>query len=156
MKASAEDKAAALLAIRPHFRRELVQKLAARGFESEEIEAALDRLALLGYVDDERTAHEFVAARQARKSEGTLRLKLELERRGAPPAAISAALAELPEDDLAPAREAAEKWRRSHPHGDAAALARHLARKGFRQRSIVELCRSLDGAEGAEPTSPER
>ncbi len=143
MKVSADDKAAALLGIRPHFRRELAQKLAARGFEHDEIEAALDRLGSLGYLDDEKTAREFVAARQARKAEGTLRLKLELERRGAPPEAITAALAELPDDDLPRAREAAEKWRRSHANGNAASLARHLARKGFRQSSIVELCRSL-------------
>ena len=150
MKVSAEDKAAALLGIRPHFRRELAQKLAAREYESEEIEAALDHLASLGYLDDERTAREFVAARQARKSEGFLRLKLELERRGAPPEAVAAALAELPDDDLAPCQDAAEAWRRAHPKGNVASLARHLARKGFRQRSIVEVCRSLDAAGGAE------
>lgn len=125
-----------LLAVRPHFRAELEAKLKQRGYPGEEIGAALDRLAAEGYLDDVRTARGFVTHRLEQKAEGRLRLKAELVRRGAPEEAVSAALAEVPEDDLEAAREAAAKWSRGRSRPDPAALARHLARKGFSRRAI--------------------
>ena len=131
------DKAVQLLAARPHFRAELAGKLARRGFPPQEIEAALDRLAGEKYLDDARTARDFVAHRLERGAEGRLRLKAELERRGAPEEAAEAALGELaPDDDLPVAREAARRWAAQKRKEDPAALARHLARKGFSQRAI--------------------
>lgn len=151
------DKAVQLLASRPHFRRELQAKLAQRGFPSEEIGDALDRLASQGYLDDAKTAVAFVEQRLSRGAEGRLRLKAELEKRGAPREAVEAALATLvPEDDLEPAREAAERWERLHPRGKPASLAQHLARKGFSRRAIFAVLRqrpggeSLDDADDAE------
>jgi len=90
-----------------------------------------------------------VASRLARGAEGRPRLRAELERRGAPPDAVAAALDELPDDDLPAAREAARRW-----HGkSAAALARHLARKGFSRRAIFAVLKEHPGlsAEGADP-----
>ncbi|HEX7183401.1 MAG TPA: RecX family transcriptional regulator [Thermoanaerobaculia bacterium] len=132
------DRAVRLLAARPHFRAELEAKLAQRGYFEEEIDGALDRLAAQGYLDDARTARDFVAHRQEREAEGRLRLRAELAKRGAPEEAIEAALAELaPQDDLPAAREAAERWAgRGRRPEDPAALARHLARKGFSRRAI--------------------
>ncbi len=142
-----------LLAPRPHFRAELSAKLAQRGYPAEEIAAALDRLVAEGYLDDVRTARDFVAHRLERQAEGRLRLKAELIRRGAPTEAIAAALAEVPEDDLEAAREAAEKWARAHKP-DPAALARHLARKGFSHHAIFavsNLDETLDNELDDEP-----
>jgi regulatory protein len=132
-----------LLASRPHFRAELEAKLVQRGYPEEEIAAALDRLTSEGYLDDVRAARDFVAHRLEQKAEGRLRLKAELIRRGASEEAVAAALAEVPEDDLEAAREAAETWSRSH-RPDPAALARHLARKGFSRRAIFAVS-NLDG-----------
>lgn len=144
-------KAVQLLASRPHFRRELQAKLAQRDFPSEEISAALDRLAQQGYLDDSKTAVSFVEQRLARGSEGRLRLKAELEKRGAPKEAVDAALATLvPEDDLEPTREAAERWARLHPRGKPASLAQHLARKGFSRRAIFAVLRQQPGGETVE------
>ena len=139
---SAYQKAVQLLGSRPHFRRELQAKLAQRGFPAEEIEEALDRLAAQGWLDDSKTAAGFVEQRLSRNTEGRVRLRAELEKRGAPPEAIEDALAALPEDDLEPAREAAERWQRLHPRGEPAALARHLARKGFSRRAIFALLKT--------------
>ena len=130
------DKAVQLLGSRPHFRRELQAKLAKRGFPAGEIEEALDRLAGQGYLDDVKTAAGFVEHRLERSSEGRLRLKAELEKRGAAPEAVEAALAGLPDDDLQPAREAAERWARLHTRGKGTSLAQHLVRKGFSRRAI--------------------
>jgi len=136
---TAYQKAVQLLGSRPHFRRELQAKLAQRSFPPEEIEEALDRLTEHGYLNDSKTAAGFVEHRLSRNQEGRVRLRAELEKRGAPPEAIADALAAVPEDDLEPAREAAERWQRLHPRGEAAALARHLARKGFSRRAIFAL-----------------
>ncbi len=137
------DRAVRLLAVRPHFRAELSAKLAQRGYPEDEIGAALDRLAAEGYLDDVRTARDFVAHRLEQRAEGRLRLKAELIRRGASEEAVAAALAEMPEDDLEAAGEAAATWARSHKP-DPAALARHLARKGFSRRAIFAVS-NLDG-----------
>lgn len=128
-----------LLAARPHFRRELEVKLVQRGFPEDDIQSALDRLTAQGHVDDTKTAADFVAHRLERRGEGRHRLRAELQRRGADPDAIAQALADLPDDDLAPAREAAREWtarRGLESDRDRAALARHLERKGFSRRAI--------------------
>lgn len=135
MKTACYDRAVRLLAARPHFRAELEAKLARRGHPGEEIGEALDRLTAEGFLDDVRAARDFVAHRLDKGGAGRLRLQAELVRRGASAEAVAAALAEVPEDDLEAAREAAAKWARSH-RPDPAALARHLARKGFSHRAI--------------------
>ena len=133
------EKAARLLAGRPHFRAELAAKLRQRGCPEDEIAAALDRLAGQGYLDDAKTAAGFVAHRRERGGEGKLRLRAELQKRGAAAEAIDEALSGLgEEDDLAAARDAAERWSRGGKD-DPLALARHLARKGFSQRAIVTI-----------------
>lgn len=134
---SCHDKALDLLARRPHFRAELAAKLAQRGYEPEEIEATLDRLAAQGFLDDLEAARQFTAGRLARGPLGRRRLASELGRRGAPEEATRSALDELTdEDDRESAREAARRWLRGR-RADPAALARHLERRGFSQRAIV-------------------
>ena len=148
MSVSCYARAVRLLAVRPHFRAELKTKLAQRGYPEDEIEAALDRLTSERFLDDIRAARDFVAHRLEKGGEGRLRLKAELVRRGASEEAVAAALAEVPEDDLEAAREAAAKWARSHKP-DPAALARHLARKGFSRRAIFAASK-LDQLDAAQ------
>jgi regulatory protein len=140
---SCYDRACRLLALRPHFASELAAKLARRGYPGPEIEQALARLVREGWLDDAAAARGLVASRLARGALGRARLRAELERRGAAPEAVTAALAELPEDDLPAAREAAARWRGKNP----AALARHLSRKGFSRRAIFAVLAEL----AAEP-----
>lgn len=138
------DHACRLLAARPHFRAELAAKLARRGHAPAEIEQALDRLQREGWLDDAAAARGLIASRQARGGEGRPRLRAELERRGADPRAVAAALAELPDDDLPAAREAARRWRGT----SAAALARHLARKGFSRHAIFAVLKERPAGDG--------
>ena len=146
-KLSAYERALRLLGQRRHFRADLRRKLLARGYAAEEVEEALGRCAAAGYLDDAATASAFVAERQERRGLGRVRIAAELRRRGAAGEAVDAALAEVDsESDLARAREAAARWRRTRgaPPADPAArraadaaLARHLHRKGFSRRAIV-------------------
>jgi regulatory protein len=132
------------LAGRPHFRRQLEEKLRRRGHEAEEVTAALDRLAAQGYLNDDQLARDFAAQRGTGK--GARRVRAELARRGADEGAIAAALATLPDDDSEATLLAARQWRaRRQPN--PAGLARHLERKGFSHRGILRALRELGAAE---------
>jgi len=148
-RAACLDKALELLGRRAHFRGELRRKLAGRGFGEEAIEAALARAAELGYLgSEEELAVAFARERQERKGVGRARLASELARRQAAPEAIAAALASLdPGEELERAREAARRWTKRGT--GAAALARHLQRKGFSRSVIFRVSREF-AREGEE------
>jgi regulatory protein len=162
---SCYEKAVQLLGQRPHFRRQLGQKLARRGYPEAEIEQALDRLAEQGYLDDAEAARGYAAGRLAGAGEGRARIAAELRRRGADAGAVSAVLADLPADELPAARKAAAQWLARHPEAgggeggrDLAPLARHLARKGYPSHVIVAVLNEQPGGgaaaaalEGDEP-----
>jgi regulatory protein len=96
---SCYDKAAQLLATRPHFRRELETKLQQRGYPADEIAATLERLTEQRYLDDRAAARSFVESRSGR-GEGRARLRAELLRRGAAEEVAEEALAELTPEEL--------------------------------------------------------
>lgn len=137
MPMSCHDRALALLARRSHFQAELVEKLRARGYSPEEVEATCQDLLRRGYLDDSQCAREFVRGRLRRGPLGRRRLTAELQRRRVSSQIIDETLDELlPEDDLEGARQVASQWRggdRQNP----SALARHLERKGFTSRVIL-------------------
>ncbi|MEO7793606.1 MAG: regulatory protein RecX [Thermoanaerobaculia bacterium] len=147
---AAGDKAAQLLAGRPHFRRELEVKLTRAGYERGEIAEVLDRLVHLRLLDDETLARSFVETVARRKGWGRMRVAQELGRRGAPEAAIHSALADLTADaDLEAAREAARRWR-SRSRDDSSALARHLSRRGFTSNAIFKVLKEMAPLDSAE------
>ncbi len=71
------QKALGLLVRREHSRRELMRKLADRGAEPEQSEAALDRLAEIGYQNDDRFARALARTR-AMAGYGPQRIRAEL------------------------------------------------------------------------------
>lgn len=146
----AQAKALDLLTRRPHFRRELAQKLGQRGFPPDEVEPLLDRLEDLGYLDDARCAAEMVRGPLARKGYGPRRMRAELARRGAADEVVDESLAvAFPEGESEAARQVAERFLRTRKP-DPAALARHLDRKGYSQGVVLELLESFEPP-GAEP-----
>lgn len=81
-----------LLARREHSLAELREKLAARDFPPEEIEAALAGLSREGLADEGRFVEAFVASR-IRKGQGPIRIRAELQDRGIAGDAVAQALA---------------------------------------------------------------
>ena len=79
--AEIEHLALKLLAMREHARRELVRKLASRGFAREAIDAVLDRLVAEGAINEARLAEHYVAERVG-KGFGPLRIRGELREKG--------------------------------------------------------------------------
>lgn len=142
-RTSAFDRATGLLAARPHFTGELRRKLAARGYEAEEIEEALTRLSSLGYLDDESLAAAEADRLRERKGLARSGVAAELARKGVGRRAVDAALAAVsPEQELAAARGIAERWLVGR-RPDGAALARHLARKGYDGHVIFRVLKDL-------------
>ncbi len=151
-------KALDLLSSRSHFERELERKLRQRGYDEAEVAGTLERLRAEGLLDDRRTAGEFVRSRLARAPEGRRKLRAELRKRGVPAEIITETLDEETEDDDRDlARQAAERWlrTRSRPgraaHLEKAALARHLAGRGFSQRAVYSVLEEMPQADGEAP-----
>lgn len=128
---SALHRALRLLARRAHTRHELARKLRERGEAPADIEAALERLGGLGYLDDHAFAASFVEARGGpRGGWGTARLRVELARRGVARDIVEAVLGgRTQEDDVAAARAVlGRRPRRDEPR---ARLTLFLRQRGY-------------------------
>lgn len=124
--------ALALLAKREHARGELAQKLSRR-FDSDSVRAALDDLTARGWLSDLRFARAYL--RQTGGKFGREKLRENLAKRGVGDADIAAALAEIPEDEIARAAAVlATKYRGAKIPADEKArarAARFLQGRGF-------------------------
>ncbi|WP_018112108.1 regulatory protein RecX [Thermus igniterrae] len=114
-----------LLAGRAFSRARLKEKLGAR-FPQEEVEAALERLEALGYLDDRAFAEAFVAGR---RKYGPRKLRHLLWAQGVPEEVVDALLSQYGEEE---ALEAALKVLRRYPRRqDQAKAVRFLQGRGF-------------------------
>ena len=131
------DQAVKLLANRTHFRAELERKLEMRGYATDEVGTALDRLADQGYLDDMKAARAYVEERMRRGEFGKTRLRADLKRKGVKSAAASEILKDLvPDDDFEMASREAKRWAGTRRLVEPHAVARRLERRGFSARSI--------------------
>ena len=137
------DKAVDLLARRPHFQRELERKLSARGFGSDEIEAACERLTARGLLDDLEGARGLAAGAWRRRGYGPLKIRAELRRRGVADEVIDTIVREGADSEVERAEEVARRWQSRSDRGRDA-LARHLTGKGYSGETIYEVLSRLD------------
>jgi regulatory protein len=143
-----------LLARRAHSRLELSQKLRRRGYDPEEVEGAIERLAERGYVDDAAFARGLVRRRSTVR--GPLALAGELSARGIDRAGIAAALEGVdPEAELAAATHLAERLYAERPlPGYREVLDRvgsKLMRRGFSAGVVRAACRAVLAGAGSGP-----
>ncbi|MGY0611378.1 MULTISPECIES: regulatory protein RecX [unclassified Luteimonas] len=136
------QRALGLLVRREHSRKELARKLEARGVESAEAEAAIERMAEAGWQDDGRFATG-LARMRAEAGYGPLRIRAELGTHGLGGEIIEAAFEAL-------AESGADDWRANarrlvqRRHGPAVAddpvlrrkAADLLFRRGFDHDSV--------------------
>lgn len=85
------QRALGLLVRREHSRKELTRKLAARGVEAEQAQAAVDRMTAEGWQNDARFAEQLVRSR-ANTGYGPIRIRAELGTHGLDREAIQAAM----------------------------------------------------------------
>lgn len=97
----AVDRAARFLAYRPRSTAEIRDNLAKHETPAAVIEAALDRLESLGYLDDQAFARFWVENRQTFKPRGPMALRHELRQKGVADNVIDTVLADIDSDNAA-------------------------------------------------------
>jgi regulatory protein len=134
---AAYTQALKLLARREHGRVELSRKLSQRGYASEHIAPALQRLDAAGYLSEARYAEARVAELRRRRY-GPLRAQAELRAHGVDEAAIADAVQVEDSDWYRACEEACARIARtaSGTLAERARLHRHLAARGFTSAQI--------------------
>jgi regulatory protein len=115
---------------------EVAARLEQRGVAEPEREQALEALARMGYVDDERFARTR-AEQLAGRGAGNALIRDDLARRHVPPELVDAAL-----DALEPERARAERI--ADRRGRTVKTARYLASKGFDAESLTAVVAAED------------
>ncbi len=131
------QRALGLLTRREHSRKELARKLAWRGIEADEAEAAVERLADLGWQDDTRFAQSLVRSRAA-SGYGPVRIRAELGTHGLDREAVAQAMESFEGDWAQTARDLVQR-RFGATLNDIAArrkAADFLLRRGFDSASV--------------------
>lgn len=134
-------------------RAEIERRLRKDSFPPDIVEAVIAECTSLGWIDDRKFAHDWVADRADRKGYGQARLAVELERRGIDKEWITEALSAIDEEaEIQRAlAEAVRKWRPGLPsdidctsrQAEERRLAGFLLRRGFSRRIIVQVLRHL-------------
>ena len=146
-ESAARERALRLLSIRARGRSELARALRERGFEAEAVDAALERLANEGLLDDLAAARSAVRLRGARHGRG--RIERELRARGFAKETVAEALeaenASQREDEAL--RKAFERLWKARANVAPPLRRRRvfdaLTRRGFPAEKISEIIRSL-------------
>jgi regulatory protein len=150
------DRALKFLAVRLHGRGELSTKLMRHEYGQTVVQAVLDDLTRLEYIDDERFAREFAAAATGRRQFGRRRAMMELMRKGIDRGVANRALDQVYEthDDLTAARTLIEKkapaLKRLSAQVARRRLAGQLLRRGFDYQTVAPLIDEALGQEDEE------
>ncbi len=138
-----------LLARREHCRAELARKLAAAGFDVDDVQPLLDEFEAKNWLSDRRFAESWVADHRAKA--GSVKLAYELRQRGVRDDVIEAVLGDNRDSETERARAVWEK-KFGAPPVDAAGKARQmrfLQSRGFTPEAIRRVIKgdgTLDGS----------
>ncbi len=138
--ASAFEKSAKYLGIRPRTAREIKTYLAGKGYSDKVVQRTSDKLTEYGYIDDKDYCRLYVEFYKAKS--GVKKLESELRQKGISDDIINEALSEI-DDQTESALRLAEKYLRSHAP-DKRKLTAYLLSKGFEYDSVREAVKSLD------------
>jgi regulatory protein len=126
------------LSRRPHSRAEMRRALRNARFPANVVDEVLDRIAEMGYLDDNAYARQVVEARVQGAREGPLLVRQKLAQRGVARDIID----EDPVHQAEAARALLEKWNRrsqpADPRKRRQAAAAYLARRGFDSEIVWE------------------
>lgn len=143
---NAYDKAISLLASREHTRRELEEKLIAKGYGNKDLlEEVLDRLEKENYLSDSRFAEVFIRSRMRRCPEGRYLLSLRLKEKGCRKEAYEDYLASYFDsgEHLPYLKKELEKLCRTKGREKAFVT---LQKKGFKLSELEDLYREIEEA----------
>lgn len=138
--ASAFEKAAKYLGLRPRTEREMRTYLEQKGYAAQTVDSTVQKLASYGYVDDAEYCRIYVE--EYKRKAGVRKLEADLREKGVPRRYIEDALAAL-EDQTDAAAALAEKYLRSHAP-DYRKLTAYLLSKGFDYDTVKSALRALE------------
>ena len=149
------DRAANMLAARPRAARDLERVLVRKGEPAAHVAAAIERLTVMGALDDVRFARQFIRSKMAGAGLSRRRLQSELWRRGVAREVIDAAISDVLEEDEvdedAQIAQVAERKLRTLRSLDPAVARRRLyaflARRGYDASAIRRVIDALPGDE---------
>jgi regulatory protein len=129
----ATDSAARFLALRPRSTKEIRDNLARKGIPPPVIDAALERLTALGYIDDRAFADLWVRARMTHKPTSPRALRYELRQKGVGNDVIDDALTDLDAEDAAyrAAQSQTRRFRGAQRRDFHLKVSAFLQRRGF-------------------------
>ena len=141
------------LASRSRSEAEVRTRLASRGVVTEDIDAVLERLRELGYVDDADFAAAVIRSRTEGRARGRRLVAEELQAKGVSEAVVESALSASYGDELAVARPVAERQARrlqGRSFGEfRQRLGAFLVRRGFEHATAESLVTELWETYGA-------
>lgn len=146
---SAFQRALVRLARRDHSEAELRRVLARKGYETEEIDEALERLRDRRFVDDASFATRFARSRMTLRGQGRNRIRQALRQRGVDRQLVESGLEHAAEDvsEAEVLDDVARRYWRTHtrdePEQRLRRLSAHLYRRGFPGALIFERLRAL-------------
>jgi regulatory protein len=151
----AADNIANLLSYRPQSTQEIRQKLGKKDYEDVVIEAAIERMTRMGYLDDRSFARFWIESRSRSKPLGKQALTYELRQKGIADAIVRELLEELVDESDA-AYQAAEgrvrRFRGSNQRDFKQKLGAFLQRRGFRYDAVNQaLTRLIEELSESEP-----
>lgn len=152
--AKAVDSAAHFLGFRPRSLEEVRRNLADKETPPAVIEAAMNRLTAMGYLDDEAFARYWVQSRGEFKPLSPRALRMELKQKGVPDAIINDVLGELDADSLAYRAALVQARKLRHPTRLAfrKKIGDLLQRRGFSYSTIRDVVeRLMDEIETQDP-----
>ncbi len=150
----AVDSAANFLSYRPRSSAEVRNNLKKKKIPAAVVEAAMERLDALGYLDDEQFARFWVENRDTFKPRGPLALRQELRRKGVPNNIIDTVLETVDVEDAAyrAAQKKLSRYRGETVIDFKRKLGGFLGRRGFRFEVINDvLTRVIAELEESEP-----
>ncbi|HSD48351.1 MAG TPA: regulatory protein RecX [Actinomycetota bacterium] len=148
------ERALRLLSVRPRSRRELELRLLRAGFDPGEVSGELDRLEVVGLIDDERFAREFAEHQFVTRRAGRRAVASGLAAKGVDRQAVERALAEAAGDDAERAdnlaRSRVGRLRGLAPERAFARLVSFLVRRGHDPETARRAARSALGLDGGQ------
>ena len=149
------DRALNLLALRARSSQELRRQLVRKGEPADQVDAAIARLQMAGFLDDHAFARQFARSKAVGAGMSRRRIQQELGRRGVARQigddAIADVFAEEQLDEHAVVEEAARKKLRSLKNLDAGTRKRRLyaflARRGYDLDDIRRVMQAVGGTE---------
>ncbi len=150
----AVDAAANFLSYRPRSSAEVRQSLEKKQFQPGVVEAAMQRMTDLGYLDDSAFARYWVENRSTFKPRGPLALRTELRQKGVPDAIIREVVEDVDAEELAyrAAQKKLSRYRGGTLQDFKRKLGGHLQRRGFGYDVVNPvLNRLIDDLSESEP-----